>query len=104
VPYKDSDEQKAYLRDWSRRQIQERKDYVNRHKAERGCKNCDERDPIVLDLHHTDDNKEATVSKLVNRRKPWKLIFDELDKCEVLCANCHRRHHHLEREITQAVL
>lgn len=44
-------------------------------------------DPFMLDFHHIDPaSKENDVSQI---RKPTKL-FEEINKCTVLCANCHR--------------
>lgn len=54
------------------------------------CVDCGEKDPIVLELDHRDDvEKVADVSNLMDRN--WILIQTEIDKCDVRCANCHRR-------------
>jgi hypothetical protein len=45
-----------------------------------------------LDFHHIDPkSKEFTISSLKNRLP--SLVASEINKCCVLCANCHRRHH-----------
>lgn len=56
-----------------------------------GCADCRGRFPhYVLDFDHVgDDAKVADVATLIrdgNRRA----IASEIDKCEVVCANCHR--------------
>ena len=61
------------------------------------CVVCGEADPIVLELNHTDRiNKIDTISNLLFRRLYlWETeeVQGELKKkCEVLCANCHKRH------------
>ena len=54
------------------------------------CKDCGETDPIVLELDHRDGvEKISEVSKLMDRN--WNVIQQEIDKCDVRCANCHRR-------------
>jgi hypothetical protein len=57
------------------------------------CKRCGLEDhPSVYDFHHTDPaTKEFTWDKL--RLKEWGSVLLELDKCELLCSNCHRKHH-----------
>ena len=48
----------------------------------------------VFDFHHLDPSeKDVDWSKL--RLRSWSSIISELDKCVLLCANCHRiRHQH----------
>ena len=51
----------------------------------------------VYDFHHEDaDRKEAKVSTLITRLRAWEEVQVELDKCILLCANCHRIRHELE--------
>lgn len=48
--------------------------------------------PAVYDFHHLDKaTKEADPGSLMGRN--WKRIAEELDKCILLCANCHRLVH-----------
>ncbi len=61
------------------------------------CNNCKENRWWLLDFHHTDPStKENTVSKLVRTSNKEK-VLDEIKKCEVLCANCHRDLHYKEK-------
>ena len=46
--------------------------------------------PNVYDFHHLRD-KDVAWNKL--RLRSWKRIQEELDKCALLCANCHRMRH-----------
>lgn len=51
--------------------------------------------PAVYEFHHRDPaEKENHPSKLLGMRKGR--LFAELDKCILLCANCHRLEHHKE--------
>jgi predicted HNH restriction endonuclease len=48
--------------------------------------------PAVYDFHHIDPTeKEADPGSLMGRK--WERIKQELDKCLLLCANCHRMEH-----------
>ena len=51
---------------------------------------CNENDPIVLEFDHLRD-KRMNVAKLIQGGYPEKTILLEIEKCEVRCANCHRR-------------
>jgi len=45
------------------------------------------------DFHHIYD-KDFNISWAINKGLPVEAIKDELDKCVVLCSNCHREVHH----------
>ena len=57
------------------------------------CKRCGyNKYPDVLEFHHLDPTeKEASWNKI--RLWGWEKIKEELDKCDMLCANCHREVH-----------
>ena len=55
------------------------------------CVDCGEEDPIVLEFDHRNpDTKKAKVSNILGSWN-WDTIMTEIEKCEVRCANCHRR-------------
>ena len=56
-----------------------------------GCVDCSERDPDVLEWDHVRGDKKATVSSMIQRGYGPKAIDEERAKCEVRCANCHKR-------------
>ena len=61
------------------------------------CAKCGEDRPYVLDFHHKDKSeKEFTIGKM--KKGSLELLENEIKKCVVLCANCHREFHYLERE------
>ena len=63
--------------------------------AEKGCCDCGERDPRVLEFDHIDSaDKDHNISKLLADGHTWgsEKLRSEIRKCRVICANCHRRH------------
>jgi hypothetical protein len=52
---------------------------------------CGESDIVVLQFDHVSSDKTANVSKLVGQGYGWSTIEKEIQKCEVVCANCHAR-------------
>jgi hypothetical protein len=59
---------------------------------ENPCVDCGETDPVVLDFDHRNpDEKLFDISRAFLSQRPWKKILDEINKCDVRCANCHRR-------------
>ena len=63
--------------------------YLSRH----SCVDCSESDVVVLDFDHVRGIKRLDISTLVGRSCSVKTIFREIYKCDVRCANCHRRRH-----------
>lgn len=59
------------------------------------CKNCKNDKWYHLDFHHMAE-KDIEVSRLIQGFR-WSKIKKELDKCILLCANCHQEHHFYER-------
>ncbi len=50
------------------------------------CVDCGNKDQRVLEFDHLRD-KTRNVSWFMDRN--WELLFEELEKCELVCANCH---------------
>jgi len=58
-----------------------------------GCAFCNERAGVCLDFHHIDPKtKEITIGS-DKRGVSWERVNEEILKCVVLCANCHRKVH-----------
>ncbi len=55
----------------------------------RPCVDCGESDPLVLEFDHLGE-KSFNIAKGL-RSHSWQAVLDEIAKCEVVCANCHRR-------------
>jgi len=64
------------------------KDYFLKHP----CVDCGEPDIVVLEFdHRPGTDKKKDVSELLQQGSGWNQIFTEIVKCDVVCANCHRR-------------
>jgi len=51
----------------------------------------------ALHFHHKDPSKKKFGLRHKNlASKKWAVVFEESKKCDLLCANCHAEHHHLE--------
>jgi len=71
-----------------------KREWVRGHKADRGCAECDRDTGAALDFHHTDPrSKHDSVGRLVSDGCSVRELLHEIARCEVLCANCHRRLH-----------
>ena len=58
------------------------------------CAVCWEMNPVVIDFHHTDpDTKETEVSSMLSMNRKIPRIIAEMDKCTLLCKNCHAKLH-----------
>lgn len=118
MPYKDPEIRKAKHAEYSKAYYEKNKAKVIKNKsirkkeltkqfaefkATKSCTKCGESHPATLDFHHVEyhpNNKK--VFKLVQDGHWWKRIQQEIDKCVVLCANCHRIHHYDERALAKA--
>lgn len=88
--HKESERRKALERITRRRT--KSYEYVDHIKSTTPCADCGETFPSVcMDFDHCkDQEKIGNVSRLVNLGKSLDIIKAEIDKCELVCACCHR--------------
>jgi len=66
----------------------------------RGCLVCGESRRFCLDFHHINpSHKSQKVSSLIWNGSSIATLEAEVEKCVVLCSNCHRGYHAGEVEI-----
>jgi hypothetical protein len=82
-------------------QRKKRKDWLNEVKAAYGCQLCGLNEKAVLDFHHI-KTKEFDVTSGKNRA--MQDLKKEINKCVVLCANCHRRAHAGTHQVNDSML
>ena len=100
MAYRDREQQRLAERRWyeankakvaakKERKRQRLRELVRAAK-DRPCADCGVRYPYyVMDLDHVDGEKAMIVSKLVNFGAVGRVLA-EIEKCEAVCANCHR--------------
>ena len=91
--YKKGDIKKKHLLSVNERRkivVQRNRELVLSYLQINPCVDCGESDPIVLEFDHQRDKKMG-VSRLILGGYTEKVILDEIQKCVVRCANCHRR-------------
>jgi hypothetical protein len=109
MPRKDPDARREYSREYqriwyrknrelhlervlrvTRRQREFTKQFVDRAK-QRPCLDCGVcYPPYVMDFDHVRGVKTAVLSRLRTARGSWSKLVAEIEKCEVVCSNCHR--------------
>ena len=91
-----TEREKAKIRQSKRRE--EFKQWYKEYKSNLKCSVCEFSHPAALDFHHIDPSeKEFTLGSIRESISKEKFL-KEIEKCVVLCANCHRIHHYEENE------
>lgn len=104
MAYKNIEDRKAYHRKWyeknkerryktillsskKRRRRSEEKliEYLNNNP----CADCGEKNILVLEFDHL-RNKYKSIGVLMSNYTSWETIEKEIQKCDVVCSNCHR--------------
>jgi len=69
-----------------------RRDYIfNLKKNSDGCIFCGNKNPLCLDFDHIDPStKDFTPATAIQGGYAWDRVLQEIDKCQLVCANCHR--------------
>lgn len=86
-------------KDYHRKQVQKRREAAKttlrvwylEYLRKNPCVDCGESDTLVLEPDHIGSDKKFNVSYIVGRGLSLQTLKDELAKCEIVCANCHRR-------------
>lgn len=104
MAWKDPEARKEYDRLWAtknsgRRQAINAKwqasqiEWFQEFKKTLKCTRCPETHPACLHFHHLDPSQKDMA--IANAVRSWsrKRLMAEIDKCEILCANCHAKEH-----------
>jgi hypothetical protein len=78
---------------------QRNREYVNSIKANTPCADCGViYPPYVMQFDHVSDDKRDNVADLVRSSVSIKTLQTEIDKCELVCSNCHVERTHARAE------
>ncbi len=108
MPFKDKKYQLKYRREWYAKNKESEKAHVRRRKLELrewlknykkglSCSKCGENHIATLEFHHEKGNKEKSVANMIHDGHSVKMILNEIEKCVVLCSNCHRKIHYAKK-------
>ena len=85
-----------YLQRAKQRRHQLRADFHKRmldYLSDKSCLICGEDDIRVLEFDHiVPSEKRFDISQGVRLGYNWDEIYQEIAKCRILCANCHKKH------------
>jgi hypothetical protein len=105
MPFTDIEEKRAFQRSWEKKNSKKRvkakagrrqtlRERLSEYKSKLKCSRCPETHPACLEFHHRDPKeKDFQLGDMVRLGYGWETILTEIKKCEVLCANCHRKEH-----------
>src|SRR5689334_14688241 len=77
---------------WQKQRLDELRRFVYNYLLTHPCVDCGEADPVVLEFDHADNEKKVSaISDMIRALCSNEHLQTEIDKCQVRCANCHRR-------------
>lgn len=93
---------KAAVRTTEKKKQIRNRNFIYNSKLNKRCIDCDIiYDPSVLHFDHITNNKTMGISKMITNSS-IKRIQEEMNKCEIVCSNCHRERTH-NRSVHQNV-
>jgi hypothetical protein len=94
----------ASVRKNEKKKRAELRKFIDDYKLARGCRDCGfDKHPAALDFNHRDaKEKEFHISVAFHRVGRAKLMR-EIEKCDVVCANCHRIQTAQDRELRKVL-
>lgn len=89
-------------KDWIDKARKRNFNFLLGYMEKKECNHCGEKDIRLFDFDHINpNNKIECISTMAHDCKPILEIRKELEKCQILCANCHRLKTYKERGITK---
>ena len=91
---------KAELKEYKKLNRVRVRERVAKIKESQSCMDCGFYYPAcIMEYDHRPGTiKLSTVARLVAAEAKWSRILDEIAKCDLVCANCHRYRTHVTRK------
>jgi hypothetical protein len=114
MAYRDKQKREEYHKEWYQQHkeevIERRKkrqlemhNWFRQYKSTLYCMDCGVSHPAVLQFHHRNRaDKSFTISSVISRASSIKQIVNEIEKCDVVCVNCHTKRHWRETHETDS--
>jgi hypothetical protein len=78
----------------NKRFAENRRKWLVNYKKTLKCVRCEESHPATLTFHHKNNSEKSfEIGNALKLRVGLKRLLAEIEKCEVLCANCHAKEH-----------
>jgi len=88
-----------YYRARNARRRQEVRELLIEYKSSRPCVDCGVRYPhYVMEFDHKTGTKSFNIGSATSNRT-WGSILREIEKCDLVCANCHSSRTYTRRNI-----
>lgn len=91
---KNLDKVRIYKQKYKNKIKETNRSLVQQIKESKPCSVCGETRFYCLDFHHRNsDTKKDTVCNLIRHGYSTEIILEEIQKCDIICSNCHRKEH-----------
>ena len=101
--YAESEKRRKAVRQLTDLQKQSNIEFIE-FKKQQGCQKCGEKRFYVLDFHHKNPNEKVNEIAHMIKSSSIDNLEKEINKCVLLCANCHREWHYLEKNNSELTI
>jgi len=96
ISYHLGEGQKEKYKKYNQARKKRNRDWIENIKSTLFCSKCGESRWWVLDFHHRNpEEKDKNVAILLQEASKER-VLKEIEKCDILCSNCHRNLHYQE--------
>lgn len=88
---KNKTKHKKTVKDRRKRYTEECRKWIKQYLLEHPCIDCGESNPVVLEFDHVRGIKLENVSRMIGHNFSLSSVKNEVAKCDIRCANCHRK-------------